>query len=191
MVFQAQAEPKNFELLYRKYADDVFNYIWYRVNHDRQTAEDLMQETFFRAFKHLAQFKDFGYSYRTYLFTIAKNLLINYSKKKTPLSLEELTEIPAEVTHNQQADRKIAAENLWQAVQNLSNNERDAILMYYRKEMPVKDIAAIMEKTPNAVKIILTRGRKKLKNHPYLKDIINFTDAPRQYVKPKFLTNLK
>ncbi|KUK98840.1 MAG: hypothetical protein XE08_0373, partial [Parcubacteria bacterium 32_520] len=54
-----------------------------------------------------------------------------------------------------------------------------------------KDIGRIMGKSPNAVKIILSRGRKKLKNHPYLKDIIHYGDVAYEYTKPRFLYGSK
>jgi RNA polymerase sigma-70 factor (ECF subfamily) len=192
LIEDAKKDPKKYDLVYRKYAKDVFNYIWYRVGHNYEVAEDLTQEVFMRAFQHLDKFRQRGYAYRTYLLTIAKNVLVNYFKKtKSTISLNELTEIPDEITVDQQVERKIAATNLWRAVQNLSHNERDAILMYYRKDTPIKDISRIMGKSPNAVKIILSRGRKKLKNHPYLKDIIHYGDVSYKYTKPRFLYGSK
>lgn len=191
LVTNAKQNPKEYEALYRKYADDVYNYIWYRVGHDRDLAEDLMQEVFIRAFKHLSKFRHRGYSYRTYLLTIARNLLANHFRKKPFVPLDEIADIPDEVTTEQRVSRKLAAEDLWRAVQDLSVNERDAILMHYQKEMPVKDIATVMDKSANAVKINLTRGRAKLKEHPHLKDMAHYTDHARRYTKPKFLGNKK
>jgi len=192
LVEDAKKDSRKYELLYKKYAKDVFNYIWYRVGHNRDVAEDLMQNVFVRAFEHLNKFRQRGYSYRTYLLTITKNVLVNYFKKsKLTVSLDDLTEIPDEITQDQLVDRKITAGNLWRAVQDLSHNERDAILMYYQKDMPIKDIARVMDKSSNAIKIILSRGRKKLKDHPYLKDIAHYTNAPHKHTKPRFLGSNK
>ena len=46
LIAKAQADPASFEQLYNKYAARIFNYFWYRVGHDRDIAENLMQETF-------------------------------------------------------------------------------------------------------------------------------------------------
>lgn len=188
LVENAKKRPEEYEELYKKYSTDVFNYIWYRVNHDHDIAEDLMQEVFVRAFAKLKNFKNKEYSYRTYLLTIARNVLVNYFKKKKPIiGLDKYLDIPAEIIQDQELDRKIEAANLWRAVQDLTHNERDTILMHYKNGMKNKDIGTVIGKTPNAVKIILTRGRKKLKSHPYLKDMINYSNAHHKYTKPQFL----
>ena len=94
-------------------------------------------------------------------------------------------DVPAEITDS--LERKIEAEALWRVVQDLSPTERDAILMRYQKEMSIKDISRIMNRSENAVKLILSRARKKLAQHPYLRDMVGFTDQERQYTKLRFL----
>lgn len=188
LVEKAKENPKEYEALYRKYADDVYNYIWYRVGHDKFTSEDLMQDVFVNAYEHLPKFRSRGYSYKTYLLTIARNILANHFRNQPfVVSLEELADVPDEVTLDQLVSRKLQAEELWRAVQDLSVNERDAVLMFYRSEMPVKDIATVMGKSPNAVKIILSRARNKLKDHPYLKDMVHYAEQERAYIRPRFL----
>ena len=188
LVENAKKRPDEYEKLYKKYSTDIFNHIWYRVGHNRDLSEDLTQEVFVRAFAKLKKFQNKGYSYKTYLLTIAKNVLVNYFKKKKPIiGIDDYKDVPIEITKDQELDRKLEAENLWKAVQNLSHNERDVILMHYKNNIKTKDIGIIIGKTTNAVKIILTRGRKKLKNHPYLKDMSNYSNIPYKYTKPVFL----
>ncbi len=180
IIKRAKANSQIFEELYRKYADKVYNYFWYRTGHQKDVAEDLMQETFYRAFKHLSRFQIRGYSYLTYLLTIAHNILANYYRSQKMIPMSELGDdfdVPAEITDS--LERKIEAEALWRAIQDLSPTERDAILMRYQKEMPIKDISRVMARTENAVKLILSRARKKLAQHPYLRDMVGFTDQER------------
>ena len=188
IIKRAKANSQIFEELYRKYADKVYNYFWYRTGHQKDVAEDLMQETFYRAFKHLSRFQIRGYSYLTYLLTIAHNILANYYRSQKMIPMSELGDdfdVPAEITDS--LERKIEAEALWRAIQDLSPTERDAILMRYQKEMPIKDISRVMARTENAVKLILSRARKKLAQHPYLRDMVGFTDQERHYTKIRFL----
>jgi len=193
LVLKAKKDPRKFEALYKKYAEKVYNYFWYRTGHNHEVAEDLMQETFLRAFRHLPKFRTREYEYLTYLLTIARNVLVSYFRKqsnqKNVISLEEAPEIPVEIT--QTIDRKLEAENLWRAVQELSQDERDAILLHYREDLPVKEIARIMSKSPNAVKIKLSRARQKLRQHPYLQRLAEFSDYQKKYTKPHFLTRQK
>ena len=188
IIKRAKANSQIFEELYRKYADKVYNYFWYRTGHQKDVAEDLMQETFYRAFKHLSRFQIRGYSYLTYLLTIAHNILANYYRSQKMIPMSELGDdfdVPAEITDS--LERKIEAEALWRAIQDLSPTERDAILMRYQKEMSIKDISRIMNRSENAVKLILSRARKKLAQHPYLRDMVGFTAQEWKYTKPRFL----
>ncbi len=191
IITAAKKDPRLYEEIYKKYSGKIFNYFWYRVGHNVELAEDLMQETFLRAFMHLPKFRQRSYSYLTYLLTIARHILISHwRKQRSTVSLEELTDVPAEITRT--VERKLAAEKLWRAVQQLSANERDALFLYYREGIPIKEIAKIMNKTPNAVKIYLSRARKKLKQHPDLRELVGcFSDRKKAYTAPIFLQKLK
>jgi RNA polymerase sigma-70 factor (ECF subfamily) len=191
LVARAKQDPREFAALYKKYADDVFNYLWYRTGHNNDLAEDLMQEVFARAFRHLPKFRQRGYSYRTYLLTIARNLLINHFRRAPFVPLDEARRIPAEITQEQTVARRLAAENLWRAMQDLSVNERDAVLLHYRDGMPIKDIARVMKKSPNAVKINLSRARAKLRKHPFLQDMGRYANKVKTHARPRFLQQVK
>ena len=185
-VEQSIIDPKAYEHLYRKYADKVFNYFWYRTGHDKPLSEDLMQETFLRAFEHRSKYKAKGYSYLTYLLTIAHNMLVDHYRKPKSIPVEDLPTdvVPYEIT--EELVNKFDAEALWRAVQELPTQQRDALLMFYQQEMPVRDIAKVMNASENAVKLNLSRTRRKLSEHPYLQDISGFTDTKRKYTKPRF-----
>lgn len=178
--------PKLYEPVYKKYADKVFNYFWYRTGHDKHLSEDLMQETFLRAFERREKYKAQGYSYLTYLLTIAHNLLVDHYRKPKSVPVEDLDTkiIPFEITED--IEKKSDAEALWRAVQGLPQQNRDILLMFYQEDMPVRDIAKVMNTSENAVKLNLSRTRKKLAEHPYLQDIGSFADTKWKYTKPRF-----
>jgi RNA polymerase sigma-70 factor, ECF subfamily len=186
LVEIAKRDPRSFEDLYKKYADNVFNYFWYRTGHDKVLSEDLMQETFLRAFQNLSKFRARGYSYLTYLLTIARHLLIDHYRKPTSVPIEDVEDIPYEVTD--EIERKSDADALWHAVQSLPRSNRDVLLMRYQDEKSIKDIATITGSTENAVKLSLSRTRRKLAAHPHLKDMSGFGRKKRAYTKPRFLS---
>jgi RNA polymerase sigma-70 factor (ECF subfamily) len=191
LVEEAKREPRKYEALYTKYADRVFNYFWYRTGHDWALSEDLMQETFLRAFQHLKKFRNRGYSYLTYLLNIAHNLLVDHYRKPKSIPVEDLPTdaVPYEITED--LVRKSDAETLWRAIQTLPQRNRDALLMHYQDEKPIKDIARIMNTSENSVKLNLSRTRKKLASHPYLKDISGFAQKKRKPTKARFLKKKK
>jgi DNA-directed RNA polymerase specialized sigma24 family protein len=59
--------------------------------------------------------------------------------------------------------------------------------MHYQQDMSMKDIATATGTTENAVKLSLSRTRKKLKEHPYIKDIARFADKKRKQTHAQFL----
>lgn len=187
LIRQAKKNPAAYESLYRKYAERLFNYFWYRVGHESDTAEDLLQETFVRAYMDLPRFYLRSYSYYSYLLTIAHNILVNHYRKPRPMPLESVGDVPDEVTAEQEVERKINAELLWRAIQQLPDLEKDILLLRYQKELPIKDIARIVGKSENAVKLILSRSRKKLAHHPHLKDIAQYGERKKKYTAPRFL----
>lgn len=185
LIETAKKNPRSFGGLYKKYADKVFNYFWYRTGHNKTLSEDLMQETFLKAFQNLQKFRIREYSYLTYLLTIARHLLIDHYRKPKSVPVEDVEDVPYEVTED--IERKSDAEALWHAIQTLPASNRDVLLMRYQDEKSIKDIATITESTENAVKLNLSRTRKKLAQHPYLKDMSEFGHKKRLYTKPRFL----
>lgn len=161
----------SFGFIYRSYANKLFDYFWYRVGFRKSVAEDLVQETFYRAFKKIPSFKDRGLPYFTYLMRVAHNLLVNYYRAKSTISLENTGDI-ATGGHLKKIEKKMEAEQLWKAVGDLSDNEQDVILMKYKREMSVRDISQVMDKSENAIKLMLSRARKKLAHNPYVAELI-------------------
>jgi len=186
-ITNSKTKPEFFGELYKKYADKVYSYFWYRVGHDKDLAEDLMQETFIRAFQHRKKFRIRKYSYLTYLLTIAHNLLIDYYRKPKAISIESVGEIPDEITIDQKYVEKESAGILWRAVQQLSDSEKSAILHFYQNGKKIKEIAQVMGKSENAVKLLLSRARKKLQNHPHLQNIANFVSPKRQQTRGRYI----
>lgn len=189
LIAKAKADPTHYEQLYTKYATAIFNYFWYRTGHNRDIAEDLMQETFIRAFKNLNSYQERGYSYRTYLQTIAHNLLVNYYRSAKAIALDDVVNIPAEPIRD--INDKIDAKQVWQAIQeDLTKSEQNVVLLKYRQELPIKDIARITHKSENAVKLQLSRARKKLRNDARLATLAGFSDIKKPYTKPRFLKHV-
>jgi len=69
--------------------------------------------------------------------------------------------------------KKITVEQLQKALNTLSPSEKEIMLMRYRDEMSIKEISQKLNKSENAVKLILSRARKKLASHSYLQNLIS------------------
>lgn len=176
LVAEAKRDRSAYARIYERYYRNVYNYLWYRVGHDREVAEDLAQETFCRAFEALPRFTDQGKTYLAYLLTIAHNLLVNHYRKPRPISIEATgVDVPEEIWSDIETRDHIRA--LWRAIQQLSPIERDVLYLKYRKDYSIREIASIIDKSDNATKLILSRARKRLAAHPYLAAISGFKDT--------------
>lgn len=186
LIEMAKANKEDFKLLYDKYENKIYNYFWHRVGYNSEVAEDLMQETFVRAYSHLPNFKKTNFSYASYLYKIAHNLLINYYRSPRALPLKFPENVPSPLSSFFTV-RKEKGEALLRALQQLSKTERDVILLKYQNRLKAKEIAKIIGKSENAVKLILSRARKKIAKNPDLSAIENFVPKGRKETKPRFM----
>jgi len=160
LVAQAKNDKESFQLLYQKYNLKVYNYFWYRVGYNKEIPEDLTQETFIRAFSSIDRYQVRQYSYLTFLLKIAHNLLINHFREKPTLELNRFKEISSSIVSslNDQVDIEI----MWQDIDKLSFLDREVLHLRYHYDLSVQEIAKVMNRSENAIKLILSRSRKRL-----------------------------
>lgn len=173
LIEQAKNNPEAFGLLYEKYSERVFLYFYFHVNFRRDAAEDLRQETFLKAFVKLPQFSftQHSSSYLTYLLTIAHNLLVNYYRDfQKVLSIDEQPELAEAVTTSMEGN--LDFEVIKKVVQELPLYEKEIFLLRYEIQLSITEIAQAIQKTENAVKLMLSRARKRLSQNPLLKEMV-------------------
>lgn len=92
LVLQARQEPAAFGVLYERYIDRIYAYIYHRVGNSQDT-EDLTARTFYRALDKLDTYEDRGLPFSAWLFRIAHNLVANWHHdrgRRRFLSLDKL-----------------------------------------------------------------------------------------------------
>ncbi len=162
LLQRAKANPRAFEELYRLHRSSVFRYFWYRVNQNIDLADDLTQETFTKAFEHLSTYEERGSSYRSYLFTIAHNLLISYYRSKSELPLDAVERLAD--PNERDLRQRIDLELLWRAAERLPRLDRLVLTLFYRSQKTIREIAQQLGKSDNAVKLLLSRSRVRLRS---------------------------
>ena len=122
--------------------DKIYRYCWLRV-HNRETAEDLTQETFLR-YLEKPQYHGTNHSLQL-LYTIAGNLCKDHYKKKTEADISEYEDI-LEATGTGSSLESEAADRitLSQALEALSQEDRELLLLRYVNEVPVNVISRIL-----------------------------------------------
>ena len=156
--------------LVTRYATPAVN-LATRMVRDREVAEDLAQEAFIRAFERLSTY-DQERRFVSWFFQILHNVAIDYLRRKRPpmVSFDELEEIghPAVDPSSKKLSPDVQAEQaeLARAVEaalNLVRPEyREVVILRYREDLSVQEIAGIMSLPLGTVKTYLYRARKEL-----------------------------
>ena len=149
-----------------KYKETVF-LCCRRLGLREDEAEDVASETFLAAFKGIGRYSGQA-ELSTWLWTIAYRQGINYlrkNRKQWQLEGEPDEQVgdskeqgPAAVVQGRETERIV-----WEAVERLPRLWAMVVILYYREEKSIVDIAKIMQIKENTVKTYLFRGRDKLK----------------------------
>ena len=83
-----QKKEKEFLQAFEKYADDIYRHCYFRV-YDKELAEDLVQETFIKTWKYIISGEEIK-NIRAFLYKVAVNLIIDNSRKKKAVLLDDL-----------------------------------------------------------------------------------------------------
>ena len=135
---------------------------------DRSAAEEITQDAFLRAHNNLHRY-DTARPFYPWLATIAVRLAFNWTartgaRRSTIASGVDVDALPtADASPAQRVADEQQARALWAAVAELSPGERTAVLLFYKDELPVADIAGILGVSTGTVKTFLHRGRAHLR----------------------------
>ena len=139
--------------------------ILFAIVRDRERARDLTQDTILRAWEHLSKYED-SYKFSTWLFRIGSNLAISYLRR---LKIEARYREEAgwsEVDQTSPLEGVLLGEDqvrLRSALSALPDRYREVMRLRYVEELPVQEIAAQLDTTPNTISIILFRAKRRLK----------------------------
>lgn len=152
-----------FASLYQTYAPRVEAFVM-RLTGDREVARDVVQETFLRAYRSLHRYQP-KTSIVFWLLAIARNLVVSRARREKKLvPLAQAQWIPHPTTPLEEVDRAWRLRRLAVAIRRLQPRERAALHAFYVEQQPIRAIAASWGTTENAVKLVLSRARRKLRS---------------------------
>jgi RNA polymerase sigma-70 factor, ECF subfamily len=165
-------DPSVLDRLIEQYQQRLYRYLLF-LTADRALAEDLFQETWIRVLER-------GYQYNakcrfeSWLFTIARNLVIDVSRRKKIASLEDLGDPDSSQPYEPPDERSTSALQMLvkrenqQAVQlslaKLPAYYREVLLLRFHEELPLEEIATVLATPISTVKSRLYRGLAALKS---------------------------
>ena len=155
----ATGSRSSFEELIFRYSSRLFYFLRYRFQTD-QDIEDLVQETFLKAFRNIQRFNP-ERKFSTWLYTIAIRQAISRfrSEKKRSTSLDPASSPP---DPQDIVIQKEESQNLWETASKLGERQYEALWLHYGEDIPIKEMAKILNKKPITVRVLLHRARLNL-----------------------------
>jgi RNA polymerase sigma-70 factor (ECF subfamily) len=154
---------KQFLEAYETHSDAIFRYCYYRV-FDREKAKDFVQETYFRLWKYMVKGTEVE-NIRALLYKIARNIIIDESKKKKSSSLDQIMEKGFSPSQDprQKTEDYFTGKEIIEIVKSLEEKYRDVIIMKYIEDLSTKEISEALGETENNVYVRICRGIEKVK----------------------------
>lgn len=169
IVLIARAKAGNlvaFEALYEMHKTSIYRTAL-AITNDRSIAEEILQDTFLRAFKHLERVHE-GVSLSPWLYRIAVNLAYDWTvkHKRWLATLNHIIDrwvIPTASLPERSAEERELQELLYEAINRLEFKQRAALVLFYLQDFSLLEIAEIMECPVGTVKSRLHYARENLR----------------------------
>ena len=167
-------DPDLLDRLIEQYQHRLLRYL-ISLTGNRELAEDLFQETWIRVLERGHQY-DGKHEFNTWLYAVARNLTIDYLRKKSPVSLDSMMEdrllrdedrAPLEPADTQPMAWEVIeqheqAERISAAMIGLPSEYREAIVLRFQDGLGLEEIAAVIGAPLGTVKSRLYRGLNQL-----------------------------
>lgn len=158
-------KPKKiFNSAYNQYIEKIYRFIFFKVSSE-EIAQDLCSEVFLRFWESLNSPTEIKNT-RAFLYQIARNLVIDHYRKKGQVDLVSIDNVSLQdPTADLEKEARLFSEldQIQKAISNLKDDYQDIIIWYYLDEIPIREIAGMLDKSENAVRLIIHRALKSLR----------------------------
>ncbi len=156
----SQGDKYSFGLLYERYVDRIFNYVYYRTGnlHD---AEDLTARVFQRAMNHIHNYTDRGVPFSAWLYRIAHNLVANWHRDRSRRQEIPLNDVPVLTAKGDHPERNLVRsqeqDSLLRLIRRLPPERQSLLILKFVENMSNAEIGQIMGRSEGAVKSLYHR----------------------------------
>ena len=151
-----------FARLVRMHQSPVRQFLRRLCRRDVERAEDLAQDTFWKAYRHLRTYRGEG-RFLSWLFKIAYQLFVTEERRRRKVEFTELTVDPAaDIVEGEQV---VLIRTVDRLLGRLRDEERAAVLLHYRHDLTQQEIAAALGQPLGTVKSLIRRAREKMRQH--------------------------
>ena len=160
LVLASQGDRDAFGRLYERYAERIFNYVYYRTG-NQHDAEDLTARVFQRAMNHIRNYTDRGVPFSAWLYRIAHNLVANWHRdrsRKQEIPIDDLPILPTKGDHPERnLVRSQEQDSLLRMIRKLPPERQNLLILKFVEDMSNAEIGRIMGRSEGAVKSLYHR----------------------------------
>ena len=150
--------------IYELYFPHIYRFLL-SLCHDHYTAEDLVQETFFRAHLYVENYD--GQNIKSWLFTVAHHAFIDYERKRKRTVIKEKSFFSKLFQRGKSTeDQMVVSEEIQEIIdllQQLPEQQKLAVLLHDFNELSYQEAATVMNVTLANFKVLLFRGRQAIR----------------------------
>lgn len=160
VVRAIDGDSDSFSILYGHFQDAIYRYIFVRIGNAVE-AEDLTEDVFVRAWEALPNYRPTQHPFKSWLYRIAHNLIVDHHRKRKPVGLvdEELqsnpgvASLPEEIVELNQDTRVLA-----EAIQQLGEEEQLVVVLRFMEGLSHREVAEVIGKSEAASRVIQHRA---------------------------------
>ena len=183
LVVLTLKDKENYRHLMVRYEKKLTRYIIRISGIKRDDAEDVLQESFIKAYQKINNF-DFDYKFSSWMYRIAHNETFTYLRKKkarpkvidSEFSSIILDSLKDDLNIEKEIDKKYLAKHLSEIMSGISEKYRVVLTLKYLEDKDYQEISDILKKPMGTVATLLKRAKEQLK-----KEIIKNQSAFRSY----------
>lgn len=161
-----RGDEQAFLQVYDFYTPKIFRYIYYQVGQNKELTEDIVQQTFFKAWEYIIKRSKPVDNVQAFLYRVARNLVIdlwrNKYKESLPLLDDMIETTEAAPRWQEKIEAKVSVELLEKTLNQIHQHYREVLIMRYLNELEIVEIANLLEKDKNSVYVLIHRATKAL-----------------------------
>ena len=163
LLLRAKSGDKDaFGQVYQEYFAPIFRYLYFRLK-DKEEAQDLTQIVFVKIFKNLNDYRING-SPLAYFFTVARNTLIDYQRKRKEVKIEDDQNLEDQAQNQEELSQ---SKFMWQKIMavfpKLPDDQQEIMTLKFINHLSNQEISEITEKSLGNIRQIQCRAITKIK----------------------------
>lgn len=144
------------------FADRIRRFLVFKLPR-QEDADDLTSEVFLRGWEYITT--NSVSNLNAFFFRIARNLVADfYRKHKVTEDISKAAHATTDEAISETVGTKMESDALMEILHTIKDEYREVLVMRYLSEMEVGEIASALEKTPNAIRILLHRAKKAMED---------------------------